>query len=367
MLDSQKYYFFVGTYTSMSWCLGNKGEGIYLAEFDPRHGSMSCLSVVSNVENPSFMAFDSSFSYLYVINEIEPVSDDAIGKVSTFKVDRQTGSLTLAGTASSSGLSPCYIIVDKNDKYAYITNYSSGSLVSFPIEDDHTIGDHVQIIKHSGHGINKERQESAHTHSVILDKNQKHVLVADLGIDKIMVYKLINDKSQQQMSFAASANVNPGDGPRHMTFDASGKYLYVICELGSKIHVFDYDGDTGSLEKIQEVSTLSPGTDIVNHCADIHISEDGNHLFGSNRGHNSIAVFRRNPQTGLLTFIYAQPTYGRTPRNFSLDPSGRFIIVANQDSNNLVSFSIDNESGRLNKMSELEIPSPVFIKFLEKI
>lgn len=367
MSDSQKKYFYVGTYTSMSWCRGDKGEGIYLAEFDPKDGSMSCVSVVSNVENPSFMAFDSSCSFLYVINEIEPVTNTALGKVSIFKVDHETGWLTLKKSVSSLGLSPCYIVVDKNDKYAYLTNYSSGSVVSFPISNNHILDDKAQVIKHFGHGVNKERQESSHTHSVILDKNQNHVLVADLGIDKIVVYKLVNNSSLQYMSYVASADVYTGDGPRHMTFDASGKYLYVICELGSKIYVFDYDDDTGSLTKIQVKPTLPLGTDTVNHCADIHISKDGKYLFGSNRGHNSIAVYRRNPQNGLLSFVYSQSTYGRTPRNFTLDPSGRFIIVANQDSNNLVSFYIDNENDRLIKMSELEIPSPVFVKFPDRM
>ena len=360
---NEQVFFYVGSYTNMSWSRGEKGKGLYHAVLDQKTGTLTCSAVTEGLINPSYAVFSSDSSHLYVVNEVQPVDEKAVGKVSSFAVDKKSGSLTLLGTTSSFGLSPCYITLDKTGRYAFLTNFRD-SVVSLAMNEKDALEELVQIVAHPGVSTEPGGPEEIRPHSVIFDREYRHVIVPDLRIDKVMVYRVDYKDGKPLMVSAGSASVKTGAGPRHATFNKSGNILYLICEKGARLYVFDYDANTGALAHKQDLSTLPEGTDVKNMCADLHLSPDGRFLYGSNRGHDSIVIYKVDPDTGKLSYISNQSTYGNTPRNFSLDPSGRWLIAANQDSNSLVSFAIDPDTGLLEKKYELEIPAPVLVKFL---
>jgi 6-phosphogluconolactonase len=364
MAENKKMHFYTGTYTNMRWAKGKQGKGIYLIGFDPEDGSMDLISCSESPDNPSYMTFDTKFEFLHTINEIPPADGNTFGTVTSFKINRENGALTRLATVSSNGLSPCYIALDKSGKYAFVSNYSSGSAVLLTVGAGGAVEGVIQTVTHQGAGPDKRRQNHAYAHSVLLDKNQKFLFVADLGIDSVMVYSLAEIDGRIRMAYAGRGDVDPGNGPRHMALSASGRVLYVLCEMGSRVFVFDYDG-RGVLTRKQDISAIPQGDCAEgNNSADMHISNDGRFLYASNRGHDSIAVFKILPD-GTLEYIYAQPVFGKTPRNFALDPSGRYLVAANQDTDNIVSFTIDLNDGKLSKAGEINIPSPVCVKFTD--
>lgn len=358
-----KERFYIGSYTDMSWSRGSAGEGLYHAELDIETGSISCCGVTGGLINPSFSVFDKSQSHLYVVNEVEPVNKNAEGRIATFSVDKESGQLELLGETSSFGLSPCYITLDGREENAFITNYCGDCVASINIDQHRVLRELVQKVFHHGSGPDKERQEGPHPHSVIFDRDDKRIVVADLGIDKLIVYDVAYDGGRPQMKFASEASVAPGYGPRHTLFSRNGKRLYVLCEMGSRIYVFDYDTKSGGLQYRQDLSTL-PENIPENCCAHLQLSPDENYLYASNRGHDSIAIFRVCKGDGTLEYLQTQPAGGKTPRHFSIDPTGRFLITANQDSDLVCCFRRDFNTGFLTQVSQVVIPSPVHIAFL---
>ena len=357
--SSQNHYFtlYVGTYTS------GKSEGIYGYYMMPQIGKLNRFNAFKSV-NPSFLAIDQSKSFLYAVNEVGDYGGKPGGGVSAFAIDHLKETLTLLNQEATLGADPCYVTVDSKRKNLLVANYTGGSVTVLPIRPDGSLGAATDVKQHEGSGP-KEQQKGPHAHCIILDRSERHALVADLGIDKIMIYEYDGSRGKLTPNKQPFAQLQGGAGPRHLTFHPNGKYLYAINELDSTLTSFKYDDDDGKLKHIETVSTLPIDFKGVSYCADVHIHNSGKFLYGSNRGHNSIVVFQIDGGNGKLKLIEHVWTQGDWPRNFVIDPSGRFLSVANQRSDNVVTFSIDQETGRLELTHFFEeIPSPVCLKFL---
>jgi len=350
---------YIGTYTS------GESEGIYKCSFNINTGKLSGLKLVAKRTNPSFLAISPDKKTLFCVNETMTYNDKPGGSVSAFRISHENDSLLFINEQPSMGGAPCHIITENTGKFLLAANYMGGNVAVYPIAKDGSIAEYSSIIQHEGSGKNLDRQEAAHAHSVILGPEDKYVYVSDLGIDKIMIYRLDKEKGLLTPAIIPWAKLEPGAGPRHFTFHPDGEYAYGINELNSTITSFRYNNMDGSLTEIQTISTLPDNFDGMNSCADIHITPSGEYLYGSNRGHNSIVCYSIDKSTGKLTLNSFESTRGETPRNFSLDPSGNYLLVANQNTNTIVSFKIDSKSGTLNFTNHiLNVPSPVCIKFL---
>jgi len=348
---------YVGTYTS------GKSEGIYVCRMDRATGALTRFSSTMSV-NPSFLTIDKSKRHLYAVNEVGEYGGKPGGAVSAFKIDPATGNLRLLNEQATQGADPCYLSIDARKKTLLVANYSGGSVTVLPVRTDGTIGMAIEVKQHEGSGP-KEQQKGPHAHCVILDRVERHALAADLGIDKVMIYRV--DRATGKLSPAKQpfAELTAGAGPRHLALHPSGKYLYVIAELDSTMTSFQYNELNGTLTPIETVSTLPGDFTGTSYCADVHVSPSGRFLYGSNRGHNSIVVFEIDPRTGKPKLVEHVSTEGDWPRNFTIDPSGKFLLVANQRSENVVTFNINQSTGRLTPTGNNEqIPSPVCLKFL---
>jgi 6-phosphogluconolactonase len=353
----REFTLYVGTYTS-----GNS-EGIYGYRMDGVSGALRRFNAFKSV-NPSFLTIDRSKRYVYAVNEVPDYAGKPGGGVSAFAIDAATGNLRLLNEQATQGADPCYLTVDSRRKALLVANYTSGSLSVLPVRSDGTLGMVSDLKQHEGLGV-KEQQKGPHAHCIILDRSERHALAADLGIDKVMIYRFDRANSKLTPATQPWVQLPPGAGPRHLTFHPNGEYLYVISELDSTLTAFRYNEQNGTLSQIESVSTLPSDFTGVSYCADVHVSPSGNFLYGSNRGHDSIVVFEIDPRTGKLTLVQHVSTQGNWPRNFTLDPAGRFLLVANQRTDNVVIFSIDPRSGRLTPTGITEqIPSPVCLKFL---
>lgn len=348
---------YVGTYTS------GKSEGIYVYRMDRATGALTRFSSTMSV-NPSFLTIDKSKRYLYAVNEIGEYAGKPGGAVSAFKIDPATGNLRLLNEQATQGADPCYLSIDARKKTLLVANYSGGSVTVLPVRTDGTIGLAIEVKQHEGSGP-KEQQKGPHAHCVIVDRVERHALAADLGIDKVMIYRF--DRATGKLSPAKQpfAALTAGAGPRHLALHPSGKYLFVIAELDSTMASFKYNELNGTLTPIETVSTLPGDFTGTSYCADVHVSPSGRFLYGSNRGHNSIVVFEIDSRTGKLKLVEHVSTEGDWPRNFTIDPSGKFLLVANQRSDNVVTFNINQSTGRLTPTGNNEqLPSPVCLKFL---
>ena len=355
-LAHQERFIYVGTYTS------GKSEGIYGYHFDPESGKLTRFNSFKSI-NPSFLAIDRTKRYLYAVNEVGEYAGKPGGGVSAYKIER-TGNLRLLNEQATQGADPCYLTVDRSNKTLLVANYTGGNVTVLPIRPDGTLGMVMDVEQHEGVGI-KEQQKGPHAHCIILDRFERHALAADLGIDKVMIYRFDRATGKLTPAQQAFAELQAGAGPRHLNFHPNGKFLYVINELDSSMTAFKYNERNGTLTHIDTVSTLPSDFSGVSYCADVHVSPSGKFLYGSNRGHNSIVVFEIDQPTGKIKLVEHVSTEGNWPRNFTLDPSGRFLLVANQRSDSVVTFSIDARTGRLTPTGNVEeIPSPVCLKFL---
>jgi 6-phosphogluconolactonase len=350
---------YVGTYTD-----GNRTEGIYLVNMDPRSGELRQVGSVSAGPNPSFLAIHPSGRALYAVNEVTEHNGKAAGAVSAFAIDRDTGGLTRLDEQSSEGGAPCYVSVDRTGRALLVANYDGGSVAALPIQKEGTLARATHVVQHHGSGPNKERQEAAHAHCIIPDPSNRFALAADLGIDRVLVYRLNLDDGTLHHIEGGDAIMRPGAGPRHLAFHPKLPLVFVANELDSTVSTLRFDGESGKLSPLATVSTLPAGWTGTNYPADIHVASSGRALYVSNRGHTSIAVFSVATSTGALALEQVVPTDGDWPRNFSLDPTGRWLLVANQRSGSVVVFSRDQETGRLTPTSRrIAIPSPVCLRF----
>lgn len=350
---------YVGTYTS------GESNGIYVFGMEPATGVLHPMAMAAEAVNPSYMAFDPAHRYLYAVNEVKEFEGKPGGSVSAFSVDPQTGGLRLLNQQPTHGGSPCYVAVDAKSRFVLTANYGGGSLSVHPILPGGKLGPSTDFVQHYGSGPNKQRQEAPHTHSIVLDPANRYAFAPDLGLDKIMAYRFDAERGKLKPNDPPWAGVEAGAGPRHFAFHPDGKHAYVINELNSTIGAFRYDAAKGALEWIETVKTIPGGFTGSNSCADVHVAPSGKYVYGSNRGHNSIARFKIDLDTGKLTALGHVPTQGRTPRNFAIDPTGTFLLAANQNTNTVVVFRIDQTSGELLATGNgVQVPSPVCIQMV---
>ena len=345
---------FVGTYTNAKM----PSEGIYAYRFDSKTGAMQPLGVAGKTSNPSFLALHPSGKFLYAVNE------ESNGGVTAFSIDRDKAKLTELNRVSSKGKDPCHLSVDKSGKFLIAVNYSSGTTTRIPIRADGRLDEPSASVQHAkpagGPGTDPKRQDGPHAHSVNYTPDGKFALVADLGLDEMIAYKVDGGGLEP----GPVTRLAGGSGPRHLAFLPSGKVAYSINELRSTVTVFDYVGG-GVLKEKQTVSALPADFKGVSYTAEVQVHPSGKFLYGSNRGHNSIALFSIAGD-GKLTFLGTEPTRGTWPRNFKIDPTGHWLIAANQNSNSMAVFRIDQQTGKLSPVGEtIELGSPVCVKFLE--
>jgi 6-phosphogluconolactonase len=347
---------YVGTYTRRG------SEGIYVYRFDPSTGDLALLSVAAGVENPTFLAIDPQRRHLYAVNEVDEYAGQSSGAVSAFSIDPETGALTFLNRQPTLGPGPCHLSVDRTAQYVLVANYSGGSVCVLPIGDDGQLGKATDFHQHQGSSINPRRQQGPHAHSINLDPANRFAYVADLGIDKIVIYQLDLDQGKLLPNDDPWVQVHAGAGPRHFAFHPNGEYAYVINELDSTLTAFAYDATRGTLAALQTISTLPEDFQGRNTCADVHIAASGKFLYGSNRGHDSIAIFEVDEDTGQLAAIGHESTQGRTPRNFGIDPRGDYVLAANQDTDTIVTFQMDRGTGRLTATGHVtQVSMPVCV------
>jgi len=350
---------YVGTYTR------GESEGIYILRIDLKTGALTPVGVASGVVNPSFLAIDPKGRFLYAVNEVADYQGQQSGGVSAFAIDADTGRLRPLNQQSSQGTSPCFVAVDRTGRSILVANYGSGSVAALPVGENGHLGAARATVQHDGSSVNPRRQQGPHAHSINLDAANRFAFAADLGLDKILIYRFDAGEGTLVPNAPASVSVEAGAGPRHFAFHPRGKTAYVINELDGTVTVFSYDSGRGELTTVQTISTLPLGFDGNNSTAEILVHPSGRFVFGSNRGHDSIVVFAVDPESGQLTYVENQSTQGKTPRGFGIDPSGTFLLAANQDSDNIVVFRIDPTTGALKPTGHsLHVPTPVCVKVM---
>ena len=352
---------YVGTYTK------TPEAGINLLQLDLAGGSLSKPAVVAKTANPTFLALHSRLPVLYAIGEVSEFRKKKAGFVAAYRIQGKTGQLALLNQQSSGGAGPCYVSVDRTGQVALTANYGGGSVASLPIRSDGSLDPAASVDEHHGSSAHPLRQTRPFAHSIDVDPSNHFALSADLGIDEILIYKL--DAAQGTLARHEPAFVKTarGAGPRHLAFHPNGRFVYVINELNSTISVFRYDSGyplagRGSLAAVQDISTLPGAFSGANTAAEVQIHPSGRFLYGSNRGHDSIAIFAVDPETGKLRGLGHQSTLGKTPRYFALDTSGHYLLAANQNSGNVVVFRVDPQSGLLDPTgASVAIPAPVCV------
>ena len=356
---NRKYLVFVGTYTTKT-----ESRGIYGYEFDADTGKLTPKGVAAETPDPSWVAVHPSGKFLYAANEAGKAST-----VSAFAVDAKSGKLTLLNQLPALGEDPCYLSFDKTGKYLLVANYSSGTIAVFPILADGRLGEHTALVKDQGAtGPNKERQEAPHAHWIGVTPGNLFVLVADLGLDEVLMYRLDESQGLLLPHEPAFATLDPGAGPRHIAIHPSGRFVYVLNELKSTVTVFSVAAQKKNqpyLVRRQQVPALPKNFSGRNDAAEIAVHPEGKYVYASNRGHDSITVFAIDEAGGTLSPVVDVPTGGKEPRHFAIDPSGKYLLAENQLSNNIVVFKIDPATGGLTPTGQVvEVPSPVDIAFL---
>ncbi len=353
--QTNENYLLIGTYTS------GKSEGVYVYRFNSTTGAFDSVSMV-RTPNPSYLAISPDGKFVYAVNEYADKGNG--GKVSSFAFDKQSGKLSFINVQQSAGDDPCYVSVDKTTNWIAIANYTSGTLSVLPIKENGGLDSATTVIQQTGYSVNTERQTSPHMHCAIFSKDNKYLFAADLGTDKIMAYSF--DEKNGKLSEAASpfVMVKAGAGPRHLTFHPNNKYAYLIEELTGTISAYHYRN--GSFALFQNASALPPDYMGPIGSADIHVSADGKFLYASNRGEsNTIAIYKIDQKDGSITLVGHQSTLGQTPRNFNFDPSGNFLLVANQNSDEIVIFKVDKKTGLLSDSGKrIKVGNPVCVKWI---
>jgi 6-phosphogluconolactonase len=343
-----EHFVYFGTYT------GAKSKGIYVSRFDPNTGKLSEPELAAETKSPNFLALHPTGEFLYAAGEMNNTPEKR-GAVSAFKGDPKTGALTLLNQQTSGGSGPCHVSVDASGKTLLVANYGSGSIASLPILIGGKLGEAATTIQHSGSSVNPKRQAGPHAHFIIPSPDNRFALTCDLGLDKVLVNPLDATAAKLATNNSSFAVVSPGAGPRHLVFSTDGNFVYVINEM--------------KLTEIQTLSTL-PADRIATEkdsCAEIAVHPNGKFVYGSNRGHDSIAVFAVDAKTGKLTLVQNESTQGKTPRHFAIDPSGRWLLAENQNSDSVVVFAIDAATGKLKPTGQtITVGSPVCAVFVPK-
>jgi 6-phosphogluconolactonase len=354
---------YFGTYT------GEKSKGVYVSRLDLASGALTPPELAGETTSPSFLAVHPSQNFLYAVNEIGNFQGKESGSVTAFAIDRTTGRLTALNQQPSVGRGPAHLVVDKTGRNVLVANYGGGSVAVVPIGTDGTLKPPSAFIQHTGASVNPQRQKGPHAHSINVDPANRFAYAADLGLDKVLVYRFDADKGSLVANDPPFASVAPGAGPRHFTIHPNGRFAYVINEISVTVTAFRRDIDRGSLAELQTISTLPPGQAVEPSfsTADVQVHPSGRFLYGSNRGHDSIVVFAIDETSGRLTHVENRPTQGSTPRGFGIDPSGSYLLAANQRSDSVVVFRIDRQTGRLTPTGHtIDVGAPVCVKFVER-
>jgi len=348
---------YIGTYT------GPESKGIYAFTFDDASGALTPVGLVAETPNPSFLTASANGGVVFAVNEVGSFGGEKSGSVTSFRVDAATHKLTPINTVSSRGADPCHLMLDATGRFLAVANYSGGTFAIFPVAADGRISPASTVLTNRGSGPNRQRQDAPHAHMVLFDATNHFLYGADLGVDRVHVYKF--DPATGATTQAPSAAVAAGAGPRHLVLHPNGRSAFVINELASTISTFARNATTGALTLNSTVSTLPNGFSGASTTAEIAIHPNGKFLYGSNRGHDSIAVYSVGAN-GELKLVEIESTRGKTPRNFAIDPGGRWLIAANQETNTLAVFRIDQSTGALAPTGGLStVPAPVSVLFMK--
>jgi 6-phosphogluconolactonase len=333
-----------------------KGKGIYSYRMDLDTGALSPLGLAAQTTSASFMAVHPNREFVYIAGERKD------GAVTAFSIDRASGKLTLLNKQSSRGSGPAHLAVDNAGKNVLVANYASGSVAVLPIQKDGSLKEASAFVQHAGKSVNPKRQEGPHAHHIITDAAGRFALVCDLGLDQVLVYKFDSAKGTLTPNDPPFGALKPGAGPRHLAFGTGDRFAYVINELDSTVTTFQYDSKRGAMKSVRNISTLPPDFAATNYPAEIAVHPSGKFLYGSNRGHDSIAVYAVDGK-GQLSMVEIHPTGGQTPRHFEVEPTGKFLLAANQDSGTINVFRIDGKAGRLSPTGQsVEVDTPFCVK-----
>jgi 6-phosphogluconolactonase len=348
---------YIGSYAK------NTDPGIHHFKLDLGSGTLTAAGATSGVANPSFVAISPDKKFLYAIGESGGKKG---GAVVSFSIDASSGALTQLSESFSGGPGPCYVTADKTGKVVLVANYGGGSVASLPVSADGKLSEPATFVQHKGSSVNAGRQKEPHAHSINVSPDNRFALAADLGIDKVLIYKLDPEKGTMTPNDPPHGDLPAGAGPRHFAFHPTAKYVYVCGEMTSTVHAYAWDAEKGALKHLQDLSTL-PQEVKGNSTAECQVHPNGKFVYVSNRGHDSIAVFKVDEATGKLTAAGHAPSGGKTPRNFGIDPTGKILIAANQGTNNVVVYKIDQETGMPKPVGvEVSVPKPVCVKFLQR-
>lgn len=355
-----KFRTYIGTYSR------GDSKGIYSFVLDTAAGTLTPEGLVAETENPSFLAIHPTGKYLYAVNEIDKYKGQASGSVTAFKINSSSGKLERLNEVAAGGTTTCHVNISRNGKFAVIANYGSGSCAAFALGPDGTLGERTAFHQHAGTSTDPGRQKGPHAHSVNFDTQNKHVIVADLGLDQVKVYNFNAATGAMTPNEPAFTKVRAGSGPRHFSFHPSGKYAYVINEMACTVTAFNWNAAKGTLTEIDTITTLPGPVEKGFSTAEVVAHPNGKFVYGSNRGHNTIAVFQVDAATGKLKTVEHKSTQGAVPRNFSIDPTGQFLIAANQNTDTIVLFRINQTSGALEQVgAPVKAPVPVCVRYLK--
>lgn len=349
-----EYLVYAGTYT------GGTSRGIYAYRWDSRGGKLQSLGLMAETSNPSFLVVHPDHRFLYAANE------DAAGAVSAFLIDPKSGKLSLVNKASTKGAGPCHLALDRGGSWLAVANYDSGSVAVLPLRKDGGVGEAQAFVQHQGSGKNPQRQAGPHAHCVLFSPDNRFLLVADLGVDKIFVYRFDSVTGSLKPADAPFAPVAPGAGVRHLAFHPNGQVLYAINELASSVTAFRYDAASGALSEFQTVSTLPAAYEGTNTAAEIAVNAAGAMVYASNRGLDRMALLVVDPVRFTLSALEYTLLIGRTPRHFALDPTGGYLLVANQDAASLTLYSVHPRTGQLRPVGKptAHIDRPACVVFV---
>ncbi len=378
------YFMYVGTYTGFRWVhhsrpygLGEShSKGIYVSRFSAASGEFGEPELAAEMINPSFLTVSPDHRFLYAVSE-DPLSVgpplDHASYVSSFAIDSSSGKLRLLNTVPASGTSTCFISMDKTGKFVMMANFGSGSVSVIRVKEDGSLGELTSFIQDVGSSVDPGIQFEPHPHSIVVSPDNRYAIVSDLGLDKVFIFRFDAQTGRLSPPDPPFATVYPGGGSRHFTFDPSGKFGYQLSEMSGTVDVFAWDSSKGTLTAVQRVQTVPHDFFGGNHSAEIEVHPTGKFLYESNRRTKSeeerapdtIGVYSIDPKTGMLTPVEQSLTGGIMPRFFTIDPTGAYLLAANQISNNVVLYKIDAATGRLSKTgAEIKVDTPVCLKFV---
>ena len=344
--------------------VGTFAESLHVYRLDRRSGALAPLHTTTGLHRPTFLALHPQLPVLYAVERQAHEGATDLGAVTAFAFDRDGGRLDLLNRQSTHGIGPCYVSVHPSGRYVLVANYGSGSVVVLPVQPDGSLGEATDVVQHTGRGPDPQRQDTPHAHCIAADPSGTCVLACDLGADRVMVYRLNATTGKLLPHDRPYAQGNSGAGPRHLAFHPNGQYVYVINELDSTLTTYAYGAAQGISQVVQTISTLPDEFVGDNSCAQVMVAPGGRFVYGSNRGHDSLAIFASDPVTGRLRLVGHEPSRGQTPRNFNLDPTGTWLLAANQLSNTIVPFRVDQDAGTLTATTPVtEVPAPSCVIF----